>query len=960
MKENYLLVKEKWIEELKARGLFLKHKKTGAQVLLLDNKNENKTFAIGFRTPPEDSTGVAHIVEHSVLSGSRKYRTKEPFMDMIQSSMQTFLNAMTYPDKTLYPISSRNTKDFLQLMDVYLDAVFYPRMYELKEVFLQEGHHQEIHEGVLSYNGVVYNEMKGVYGDPINQVSAALGNFLHPKGTYSHDSGGDPRVIPSLTYEAFLDFHRRYYHPSNAYIFLAGDLDFDQVLDQIDRDYLSHFDYQAPKSDIVGHPPFKEPQSREATYSISQEEYREDKAFFALAWDFGPLESLKDQMLRAFLADLLVQSEGAPLKTRLLEAGIGEDVYVELSTSNRLDFTLYVHHAHPKTYPDFLRIVKETLEDLVKEGIDKEELAAVLNKFEFSIRQGGDAHKDLLAYIQSLGLWLYGQDPLEGLEMAPILEDMRSAAQGRAYEDLIQGWFLDTPHRVQALITPQVGKGAKEDQALAKKLAGDLEAMKEEEVQAIRDQQEALFGFQLREDTPEAKATIPRLDLTDVEKAIAPTPREEGDIEGIPTVFSDQPTNGIHYLRLAFDISHLDKEELFYASLLSALLGRLATGDKSYAQVNKDIFLNTGGIQFSTPVYSHRIVPNYTPYMLVSMATLENKMEDGLRVLEEIMTQTRFDQAKRNQEALLSTKTDFEASILSSGHSLMADRLVSYFHEAAALDQWMNNLDFYFNLAQVLGTFNNDLLEEKLRAVYDKVFLRNKLTIHLVSSSQDFDGLAHSLVPFLRGLKEADLAPVPFPFSLQAKNEGFSSSSSVQYVSQGFDLGAFGQEFTGDLRVLASILSSSYLHNQIRAKGGAYGAGVRISRTGALATYSYRDPKLKETLGVYRGMGDFIRQLDLDQRALSDFIIGTMNSFDPHLSPLGKAKLDFSNYLNGIDLAYREELKDQALSTSLAQLKDRADLLDQLMEKDFHVVMGNEDLIKKNKDLFKTIRPIFR
>lgn len=960
MNKNYQVIDKKWIDELKAQASYLRHKKTGAQVLVLDNGNVNKTFAIGFKTPPEDSTGVAHIVEHSVLSGSRKYRTKEPFMDLIQSSLQTFLNAMTYPDKTLYPISSRNTKDFYQLMDVYLDSVFYPRMYDLEEVFKQEGHHMEIHDGVLTHNGVVYNEMKGVYGDPTNRVSDLVREALHPEGTYSHDSGGNPKNIPDLTYQAFLDFHRTHYHPSNSFIFLAGDLDFGQALEKIDKDYLANFDYQEPQSEIQGHAPFDQPQSKTLAYPISKDEYREDKAFFALAWDLGELDNLKDWMTRSFLAELLVQSEAAPIKTRLLEAGIGEDVYVELSTSNRLDFTLYVHHAHPDRYGDFLRIVKKTLEDLVNAGIDKEELEAVLNKFEFSIRQGGDAHKDLITYIQSLNLWLYGKSPLEGLEMAPALDEMREAAKTSYYEDRISDWFIDSNKRVDVLIRPDTSLKAQEDQALKDHMAQKLEAMTPDEVQKVEEGQEKLFAFQMADDSPEAKATIPRLDLEDIGHGLTPIPREEDEISGVKTILSDQPTNGITYLKLAFDISHLNKEDLFYASLLSALLTRLATKKWSLADLNKEIFLKTGGIQFSTPVLTHKNGRDYTPYMVMTMASLDGRLDQGLGVLEEVMTSTRFDQAQRNREALTSTKTDFEAGLLPSGHSHVADRLASYFKEAEALDQWMNKLDFYFELAGLLKAFDNDRLEKKLLEVYSKVFLKNKLTIQLIGDMGQAQDLKKTLEPLISGLKTQEAGRSPFPFDIERKNEALTTSSPVNYVSKGYDLQALGLDFTGDLRVLASILSSTYLHNSIRAKGGAYGAGIRIGQSGAVTTYSYRDPNLKKTLEVYDGMGDFVRGLDLSERDLADFIIGTMNSFDPHLSPLGLANLDMSRYLTGTDLDYLKTLKDQALTTDLKSLKDRADLLDSLMEKDFLALIGNEEAVKENKELFGSVKPLIK
>lgn len=954
--KNYTLLSSEYIEDLQSEALYLEHNKTRARVLLLKNSNHNKTFSIGFKTPPVDSTGVAHIVEHSTLSGSRKYKTREPFMDMVSSSLQTFLNAMTYPDKTIYPISSRNDKDFQQLMDVYLDSVFYPRMNEVKEIFLQEGWHKEIHEDKLLYNGVVYNEMKGVYSDPSNQVSDIVREKLHPSGTYHHDSGGNPKNIPDLTYEDFLDFHRKYYHPSNSYILLAGDLDFEEKLAYLDQEYLSHFDYLEPKSEIIGHPAYKEALEFSETYSTSKEEYSENNSFLAMAWNIKTDPSPRDLLLRSFFADLLIESDNALLKNKLLEKGIGEDIYSELSTSNTLDFTILAYHAHKDQYQAFKDTLLGGIEDLVREGIPKRDLEATLNKFEFSVRQGGGSHRDLITYIGALSTWLYGQDPIEALKMSDHLKDMREALHTDFYEKTLDQWFLQGKNRVQGYIEGEVGKREKEEAVLEEKLKTEFQALSNQEKEAILKVQEDLVSFQMSEDSPQAKATIPKLEISDIPREISLIPREELSLAGLRGTFNSTPANGIIYTALAFPMDHLSLEEMVDASILSDLLGRLATKNYSRDQLAQETYLQTGGIVFETPIEVHADYESYTPFLFIRTASLAEKIDHGLDLLREILFQTKFSDRKHIEEILYASKSDMESSILQSAHTLAMARVKSYFHKPSYVDEEINGLELYFTLAKLLKEFDYSHFVERMEAVYKKVFTSKETKFNIRCEEKHLEKAKSSLESFLNHLEKKDLPKAQIDFKVQAKNEAFISSSMVNYVAKGYNLKLLGQEYQGHMAVLANVLSTKYLHYNIRAKGGAYGAGIQFSRSNLAATYSYRDPNLDKTIQVYDTIGDFLKDLELSQRDLTDFIIGSMNSFDPHMAPEALGLVDFKRYLNGLTRDQVLQWKNQALSTDLDTLKSKADLLDKVMKENYLCVIGNEEMIRDKKDLFHAIK----
>ena len=956
MNRHYKLIDKRNISELHGEVSFLKHIKTGAEILLLDNNNHNKTFAIGFKTPPEDSTGVAHIVEHCTLSGSRKYKTKEPFMDMVASSVQTFLNAMTYPDKTLYPISSRNDKDFRQLMDVYLDAVFYPEMRENEKIFYQEGWHPEIEDDRLIANGVVFNEMKGVYSDPTNRVSDMVREKLHPSGTYSHDSGGNPDHIPDLTFDDFLNFHSRYYHPSNSYIFLAGDMDFEERLAYLDEAYLSEFDAINPKSEIVGHSMYDSPKKFTGTYDLSEDENPEGKSYFALSFSSKVDPTPEDLLLRSFFQELLVESENGLIKKRLRDAGIGEDVYSELSASNTWDFTIYCYHAKRERYEDFRRIVMETLEDVAENGVDEEVLKATLEKFEFTVRRGGGAHADLLQYIGALNTWLYGQNPLDGLELSPKLEALREKIGTDYFQKAVREFFLDVPHRIAMRIDPEIGKEKRLEEKRREKQKEAYTALSDAEREEIISLTRDLNDYQEAPDSEEAKATIPKLELSDLSKKITDIPRNVTELSGITLTTNPLNTNGIIYTNWAFDMKHLNLEELVYASVLSDVLGKIATEHYTEAELETETFLSGGGFTFDTPL--EQMDEGYVPYFFISTGALPRQQARGYAVLEEMLSKSQLHDEGRLKTILETMKADMASSFLQSGHSIVSNRVRVHYSEAAYVDDRMNGLDFYFFVCDLIKKGDYRSVADQLEKVAKKIFTASRLTANLIADDKEISMAEAALADHLHHFDRTVYDNASIDYKADHQNEAFTLNSMVNYVSKGGSLQEADYEYNGKLVVLANVLSNLFLHKEIRAKGGAYGAGIRITRFGDVATYSYRDPQVEKTIDVYDRMADFLKDLTLSERDLTDMIIGVMNAFDPHLAPSAYGVLDFKRFLNGTTAESIEKKKAEAMATTVEDLRGFSDLIQKIMEQNHLVAIGDGERLKSGElfDVYRSLK----
>ena len=960
---KYKLIEEKYIDEVASKCKVYTHIKTGARVLTLENNDDNKAFGIGFRTPPVRGNGVCHIVEHCVLSGSRKFKTKEPFMDLIKSSLQTFLNAMTFPDKTIYPVSSRNEKDFYNLMDVYLDAVFHPAIYEEEKIFLQEGWHYELKDkdDDLKYNGVVYNEMKGVYSSSENIVSDAMVFALHEDSSYGVDSGGDPKLIPSLSYQEFKDYHKKYYHPSNSYIYLYGNQNMEEALDFIDKNYLQDFDKAEINSEIILNDEIKETKDVEITFSASKEEMKDKIDYLSKGWTIGYADSKMDVFMRDFLAELLIEAQGGPLRKAILDAGLAEDVYSETSSSLPLDLSIVLKNTDADKKDEFLKVLKDTLEKLVEEGIDKDLLEATLNKFEFIFREGGGTQKAIIYYIRALNSWLYDQSPLDALYYNDVLEVVKEKLDDGFVENYIKEKLIDNEYSVNLLARPELNKNDKEEEILRKELE-DLKAkMSEEEIDEIVKKSRDLEDYQNAEDSKENKDTIPSLDLSDIDEKVTRYPVEEDKIGDVIYLKSNQETNGIVYTSLSHDISFIEKEEMETMSLLLSLIGLIDTENYTYEELNNEIYKATGGISFNPAVYvDAKDKEKYVLRMNIKMKSTADKFGRGLEIIDEIMKRSILDSKKRVRELLNILKSRIESTMLQNGHQFIISILKSYYSRVADIQSHIGGLNYYKFMRDFVENFEDkwEDFEKEAEKIYEKLFVRDNLIISTTGNLADLDRLKPELEKYIKSLEVKNIKPADYEFKRENKNEGLYTTSNVVYVSKGYDLEDLGLKYRGDLTVLANILNSSFLHNEIRAKGGAYGGGISIGRSGDMATYSYRDPNLKNTVKVYDSIGNFVENLKMEDEDLKNFIIGSMNSFDPLLSPEQIGDINLSRFITGLTIEDLEKSKKEALETNLERLNTYGKFFDEAMKINYLAAFGSESIIRDGADLFKEIKSI--
>lgn len=960
---NYKLIEEKYIDEVASNCKVYTHIKTGARVLTLENNDDNKAFGIGFRTPPERGNGVCHIVEHCVLSGSRKFKTKEPFMDLIKSSLQTFLNAMTFPDKTIYPVSSRNEKDFYNLMDVYLDAVFHPAIYEEEKIFLQEGWHYELKdkEDDLKYNGVVYNEMKGVYSASENLVSDAMVFALHEDSSYGVDSGGDPKLIPSLSYKEFKDYHKKYYHPSNSYIYLYGNQNMEEALDFIDKNYLQDFDKAEINSEIILNDEIKKTKEVEITFSASKEEMKDKIDYLSKGWTLGYADSKMDVFMRDFLAELLIDAQGGPLKKAIFDAGLAEDVYSETSSSLPLDLSIVLKNTEADKKDEFLKLLRESLEKLVEEGIDKDLLEATLNKFEFIFREGGGTQKAIIYYIRALNSWLYDQSPLDALYYNDVLSEVKEKLNDGFVENYIKEKLLDNEYSVNLIARPELNKNHREEEELKKELQELKAKMSDEEIEEIVKKSRDLEEYQNQEDSQENKDTIPSLELSDIDEKVTEYPVEEDKLGDVVYLKTHQETNGIVYTTLSHDISFIEKEEMETMSLLLSLIGLIDTKNYTYEELNNEIYKATGGIFFNPSVYvDANDKEKYVLRMNIKMKSTADKLGRGLEIIDEIMNNSLLDSKKRIKELLNILKSRIESTMLQNGHQFIISILKSYYSRVADIQSHIGGLNYYDFMRDLVENFEEkwEDFEKESEKIYEKLFVRDNLIISTAGNLEDLNKIKPELEKYIKSLEVKNIVPADYEFERNNKNEGLYTTSNVVYVSKGYNLEDLGLKYRGDLTVLANILNSSYLHNEIRAKGGAYGGGITIGRSGDMATYSYRDPNLKNTVKVYDSIGSFVENVRMSDEDLKDFIIGSMNSFDPLLSPEQVGDINLSRFITGLKVEDLEKSKKEALETNLEKLNSYGKIFDEAMKKNYLTAFGSENIIRDGEDLFKEIKSI--
>ena len=1004
----YEVIQEKDLADLKSQGVLLRHKKSGARVLLMENDDENKVFAIGFRTPPSDSTGVPHIMEHSVLCGSRDFPVKDPFVELVKGSLNTFLNAMTYPDKTVYPVASCNDKDFQNLMHVYMDAVFYPNIYQSDKTFRQEGWSYKLGdaEADLEISGVVYNEMKGAFSSPEGVLDRVILNSLFPDTSYANESGGDPEVIPELTYEQFLDFHRKYYHPSNSYIYLYGDMDMEEKLRWLDENYLSDFDQIRVDSEIKYQEPFAEMKEIVQEYSIASDENEADNTYLSYNKVIGT--SLDEKLYLAFqiLDYALLSAPGAPLKKALLDAGIGKDIMGSYDNGvYQPIFSVISKNANMEQKEAFIRVIEDTLRDIANKGIDEKAIRAGINYYEFRFREAdfGSYPRGLMYGLQMFDSWLYDEEkPFIHMEAIPTFEFLKSQVGTGYFEGLIRKYLLDNTHGAIVIIRPERGRTARMDKELSDKLKAYKDSLTAEEVEALVRDTAELEAYQEEESAPEDLAKIPVLKREDISRETAPIYNTEMEVDGVKMVHHNVETNGIGYVTLMFDLSGIEEKMLPYVGILQSVLGIIDTTNYEYGALFNEINVHTGGIGTSLELYADVTKVKEKEFRAtfeMKGKALYPKMDVLFSMMREILMESRLEDEKRLKEILAMLRSRLQMSFLSSGHTTAALRALSYTSPIAKFKDDTDGIGFYEVVKAIEEDFEGQKegLIRNLKEISQKIFRADNMMVSYTSAEE---GLAPMKEAFgavrnkLNDSKSSDISAAGIDAAdldagdsnpaadsaadgggdaetaagesgeascvihCRKRNEGFKTSSKVQYVARAGNFIDGGAEYTGALQILKVILSYDYLWQNVRVKGGAYGCMSNFNRIGEGYLISYRDPNLQKTMEIYEGVVDYLENFNVDDRDMNKFIIGTISNIDRPMNPAAKGNRSMNLYMNHVTEEMIREEREQILTADQSDIRALAGVLKAMLDAGLVCVIGSEEKIEECREMFGEVRTL--
>lgn len=964
---EYEILDEHRVEDVQSDGFILRHKKSGARIAVLSNNDDNKVFYIGFRTPPEDETGVPHIIEHTTLCGSKKFPVKDPFIELAKGSLNTFLNAMTYPDKTVYPVASCNDQDFKNLMDVYLDAVFNPNITKYEEIFKQEGWHYELtgKDDELKINGVVYNEMKGAYSSPDEVLSSQIYRSLFPDNTYSKDSGGNPEYIPKLTYEAYLDFYHKYYHPSNSYIYLYGDMDVVERLEWLDKEYLSLYDYKKVNSEINKQPAFDEIKNVEAQYSITMDDTQENKTYLSYNRVVG--DTLDEMLYQAFdvLDYALVSSPGAPVKQALIDAGIGDDVYGSYDAGILQPvFSFVAKNANASQADEFESIIENTLKDVVKTGINKEALLAGINSSEFKFREAdfGQFPKGLLFGLNCLDSWLFDDmKPFIHLECLGTFAKLRKAVDTDYFEKLIQEYLLDNTHGSSVTVKPKRGLGNEREEALAKELSDYKASLSDEEIKKLIEDTEHLKKYQEEPSSDEDLRKLPMLTRADMKKNAMPFSNIEDELLDVKVVRHDIESNGIDYISFLFDAGDFAQSELGYLGFFTNALGLVSTEKYSYTDLANATNIYTGGI--STGTASHPDIKDRNNFVFkfeVKLKVLEKNLDKALELMEQMLLSSDFTDTKRLGELVAQIKARLQANLSSSGHLVAAMRSMSSFSRYALYQDELKGVAFYRSICRIEKELSESpkSVSDKLAAIAKKLFARNRMLISFTGNNEAYGNAKPSLEKVITGFNKMSAVGNQAEVHFNTAKEAFIDASKIQYVAKTGDFICEGYEYTGALRLLRIILSYDYLWINVRVKGGAYGCMNTFLRSGESYFVSYRDPNLSDTLDVYDRIPEYIKSFSPDERDMTKYIIGTFSALDTPMNPEAKGSRSLSAYLEGITYEQIQKERNEILNAQPEDIRRLADLVEAVLKKDSICVIGNENMIKESAGLFENVEKL--
>jgi len=962
MYHGFKLLQDRPIPEVSARGLVFQHVKSGARLVKLEAADANKVFSVAFATPPQDDAGLPHILEHSVLNGSRKFPVKSPFQELLKGSLNTFLNAFTNSDYTMYPVASTNAKDFFNLMDVYLDAVLYPRIHQDIRILRQEGWRYELEsvDGPLTYNGIVYNEMKGAFSSPERVLFLHLQRTLFPDSPYGKESGGLPEAIPQLTDKQFLAFHKTYYHPSNARIFLWGDGDTREELRFIDEKYLK--DFKAAK--VVAAFPAQKPLAKlaevEAEYPIAAGEDPAGKTYLSLAWVAGGPTEPELAMALDVLSDILVNRPASPVRQALEKAGIGKDISAFYDDTKQGVFGLMAQNAKAEDAARFKAVVLEELARVADKGLDKRLVEGVLNSYEFRKREADfrGMPAGLVYAWTALRGWMFSEDPFLGIAYEAPLAKVRALAASGGLEKIVREQLVQNPFGALLAVKPKAGLEEELNRRIEAKLAEAKKAMSPKDLERIVKETQELKAWQQAPDKPEDLAKIPMLTLADLDRTEPRWTAREERVDGVRVLFSEQPAKGIVYLKLMFDTRRVPQELLPHLSLLSAIVGEVDTRQRTYGELDAEVSIHTGGIHTDTRMFVDARDPKaYLPTFTFNGKALSPKLDRLLALMGEQALESRFEDKARVRDVLRKLEAQYESFVRNGGVQLATMRLQARLGDHGAHQELLGGLTFVQFLGALARGYDAqaDALLADLAFLSSLVFDRTALTVAVTCAAEDVERVKAALPALFSRLPAQARPAQAYTFSPPAGNEGLLAASKVQYVVQGGDFRPLGQAYNGKLAFVQRVLGRDYLTEKIRVQGGAYGAWAMIGRDGSLAFASYRDPNLAKTLEAYRGVVDYLKTFAPDERAMTRFIIGAIADRDRPLTPSMRGERAVSDILRALPHETLQKERDEILGATPADLQALAPLVEGVLRQNLLCVYGNEALLTENKALFQSL-----
>lgn len=961
----YQLIREEKLDDIHSVGYLLQHKKSKAHLLIISNDDENKVFNITFRTRPSDSTGVAHILEHSVLCGSKNFPLKDPFVELVKGSLNTFLNAMTYPDKTCYPVASCNDQDFQNLMHVYLDAVFSPNIYEKEEIFRQEGWSYKLEnpEDDLAYNGVVYNEMKGVFSSSDEVLERKIMDTLFPDTTYGKESGGDPEHIPDLTYEQFLDFHRTYYHPSNSYIYLYGNMDFEEKLRFLDEEYLSGYEALEVDSQIPRQAPFERTAMITEEYPIAENEEEKEHTYLSYNRVIGTALDMKLCTAFEVLDYALLSAPGAPLKKALLDAKIGKDIYGSFEDGiYQPYFSIIAKESDPQKNEQFQEIIEKTLRKIVEEGIDQKALEAGINFYEFRYRESDYASfpKGLIYGLDILETWLYDENrPFDAVQRLAVYDELKKEKDTSYFEGLIEKYLLENPHGSSMMLVPKKGLTKEREQRTAQKLAEYKESLSPQEIQELVERTKALQAYQEAEEDPEALKCIPMLSRGDICREAGKFYNEEYDVDGTLLLWHEVVTNGIGYLDLQFDVKDIPQELIPYMGLLKSVLGYVDTANYTYGELFNEINAGSGGINCGIEVYENQSAEHgFLAMFGIQAKALYGQIPFVFDMIREILFSSRLDDEKRLYEIIAQVKSRGEVNLAGNGHGTAVLRASSYDSPMAWFQEQIAGISFVHFLEDLERNYEQrkEAIAENLKKLVGYIFRPENLKVSFTAEKEQRAGIMDQIRTLKEKLYTVPVEKTGFVPHCEQKNEGFETAGQVQYVAQTGNFCKAGLEYTGALSILKVALSYEYLWLNIRVKGGAYGCMSGFKRNGESYFVSYRDPNLRKTLEVYQGIPDFVRNFQSDERNMTKYIIGTISTKDTPRTPKMKGAISRTAYYTGTTEEMIQKERNQILDAQVEDIRALAPLIEAVLSQNQICVVGSEGEIEKERELFQEVR----